>query len=245
MLPPAKISGAEECRQLKIKEPDGSEISAWFFRKHDDDGLVLVSHGNAGNISHRLELARHLMDDTNCSVLLYDYKGYGDSPGVPTVNGILTDGMAAYDYARSELHFPEDEIILYGESLGCAVSCHIGAHRKPKAIIFQSGFRSLPAIAKDILGPLKIIPGSLFPEPKLDNEKLLMKEHAPLLIMHGKKDEVIPFRHGKTLFHKASEPKTFVPLEHSRHNDTYTAADKELFDRSITDFVRKVNYGPD
>ena len=119
------------------------------------------------------------------------------------------------------------------------MTCDIAANRKPRAIIFQSGFRSLPSIAKDIISPLKLMPGFIFPEPRLDNEKLLQGEHAPLLIMHGKNDEVIPFKHAELIFEKASEPKTFVALN-SRHNDTYVV-DADAYDRSVRDFMSQVD----
>jgi fermentation-respiration switch protein FrsA (DUF1100 family) len=233
---PAQIAGAE-CQIMTIKEADGTEISCWYYKKPSDNGLMLVSHGNAGNLSHRSQLAAHLMLDSNCSVLLYDYQGYGNSQGKPSVKGILKDGLAAFDFSVDKLGYAPSKIIVYGESLGCAVTCAIASERKPEGMILQSGFRSLPTIARDIFGPLKLMPGFCFPEPKLDNEKLLKGEHAPLLILHGRDDEVIPFSHGEALYRSASQPKTFVPLEHSRHNDTFVA-DQETFDRSIADFVK-------
>lgn len=238
VLDPAPIKGAE-CQVLSIKQENGKDLSCWYYKKPADNGLILVSHGNAGNISHRCELSRHLLSDTDCSVLLYDYQGYGHSEGTPSIKGILKDGIAAFDFAVKELQYPPDKIIVYGESLGCAVTCEIASQRQPRAMILQSGFRSLPTIAKDVFGPLKLMPGFAFPEPRLDNEKIVEGKHPPLLIIHGVHDEVIPFQHGQALYKKASEPKKFVVLENSGHNDTFVS-DRDLFDRSISDFVREL-----
>ena len=87
MNPPVPITGAE-LQEFSFDEADGSKISCWYYKKPNDTGLLLVSHGNAGNISHRGELAKHLLSDTSCSVLLYDYRGYGKSVGNPSVKGI-------------------------------------------------------------------------------------------------------------------------------------------------------------
>jgi uncharacterized protein len=239
MLEPTPIEGTE-WRSLSFREPGGNEIVCWYYKKEANDaGLILVSHGNAGNISHRGRLAEHLIKNSNYSVLLYDYRGYGRSSGTPQVRGILEDGLAAFDFAVQELHYKPCRIIVYGESLGCSVACAIAAQRQPQGIIWQSGFRSLPAIARDAFFPFKIMPGFVFPEPKLASEKLLAGKHSPLLIMHGRHDEVIPFRHSEILYARASEPKKFVVLEHSGHNDTYIA-DADLFDRSIADFVQSL-----
>lgn len=224
---------------LSIAEGQNKGIEGWYFKNPASNNLVIVSHGNAGNISHRIELARHLIDDTSASILLYDYQGYGNSKGHPSVKGILQDGLAAYDYATERLGYKSEEIVVYGESLGCAVSCYIASQRKTKAIILQSPFRSLPAVARDCVGLLKVLPPVVFPEPRLNNEKLLRKAHAPLLIMHGKHDEVIPFKHGEVLYREAAEPKKFVALENSGHNDTYLA-DSKLFDTSIKDFFKSL-----
>jgi len=234
---PAELKGAD-C-QVRSFKSEGQEIVCWYYKRANDDGLVLISHGNGGNLSHGSRLAAHMLKDTNCSVLLYDYAGYGKSEGKPSVKGILQDGLAAFDFAVDSLGYNANQIIVYGESLGCAVTCHIASERKPGGIILQSGFRSLPTIARDTFAPLKVMPGFAFPEPKLDNEKVLRGVHAPLLILHGKHDRIVPFHHGEELYRTASQPKIFVPLEHSGHNDTCTA-DGDLYDKAVSDFVKSL-----
>lgn len=232
---PPSIEGAE-VQVLTFEEAHGTQLSGWLYKLcAGDSGLILMSHGNAGNIMHRVELARRLVSDTGCSIFLYDYQGYGASQGSPSVKGILRDGIAAFDFAVEKLEYKSEQIIVYGESLGCAVAAYIASQRQARAIILQSPFRSLPAIARDVFNPLKMLPGIIFPEPHLNTEELLKTAHAPLLILHGKSDEVIPYRHGESLHRVALEPKTFVCLA-SRHNDTYVA-DRETFDRSVRDFV--------
>ena len=236
---PLEVDGCKY-QAVNFEDSSGKDLHGLFFKKSvADNGIVIVSHGNGGNMLYRCDLVPHLVADTRCSVLMYDYEGYGGSTGKPSVKGILRDGVAAFDYAVNKLGYKPEQVILYGESLGCAVTCFIGTQRKPRAMILQSGFRSLPAVARDVVRVLKIVPGAVLPVPRLNNEKILQGEHAPVLIMHGKQDELIPFSHGETMFNKASEPKTFVALEHSGHNNTYKA-DAETFDRGIKDFVDKL-----
>jgi len=242
LSPPRTISGVE-CQPLRFKLDNGNDITCRYFQRPEAKYLILVSHGNGGNMSNRGVIVEHLLKNTDCSVLLYDYEGYGQSDGEPSTKGILVDGLAVFDYAVDQLGFAPSKIILYGESLGCAVTCSVASKRTPRGIIFQSGFFSLPTAAKSLMPALKIMPGFVFPEPRLDNSKILIAEHPPLLILHGKNDKVIPFKHGSELFKRASEPKLFVPLENSGHNDIYFA-DVGLVDSSIAEFVRGLENMP-
>jgi len=242
LTPPTAIAGVE-CQPLRFKLDSGNEVTCRYFQRPEAKNLILVSHGNGGNMSNRGVIVEHLLKNTDCSVLLYDYEGYGQSGGEPSTKGILVDGLATFDYAADKLGYPPCKIILYGESLGCAVTCSISSKRKPLGIIFQSGFYSLPTAAKSLMPALKVMPGFVFPEPRLDNGKILIAEHPPLLILHGKNDKVIPFKHGAELFKRASEPKLFVPLENSGHNDIYSA-DAGLVDSTIAEFVRGLESMP-
>ena len=194
-------------------------LEAWYFPVANSRGTVIISHGNAGNISHRVPLIGVLLSQ-NFSVLAYDYQGYGNSQGEPSIENICDDGLAAYDFLISRGVNPE-KIVVYGESLGGGVTSHIAAHRKVGAIILQSTFSSLPHVAKKKMLLMRLYPLFLYPKNKLDSAQLLAEQHAPLLIVHGKADSIIPFSESEVLFAKASEPKKLAAIEHANHNDIY------------------------
>ena len=124
---------------------DGTRIHGWYFALPGAGKTILFHHGNAGNVSSRAPLIRLLLL-AGASVLIYDYRGYGLSEGIPSVKGICDDGCAAFDYLTEVEGVNHDEIINYGESLGCAVACQVCTVRRGCALILQSGFSSLRKI---------------------------------------------------------------------------------------------------
>ena len=209
-------------------------LDAWYFHNPASKKLVIVSHGNAGNVSSRVGLAEYLLS-AGVSVLLYDYQGYGKSGGVASIRNICADGIAAFDYARDQLGFKPEDIILYGESLGCAVACHAASERSCGALILQSGFSSLKAIASQAYWIFNIYPSFCFPRPPLDNLSFLQGKHPPVLIVHGQNDQTIPVSHSELMFRAASEPKQLVILPSSNHG--VEPADNELFRQHLAAFL--------
>jgi len=192
-------------------------LSACLVQKPGSDKLIIVSHGNAGNLGHRLGLAS-LLASSGASVLLYDYQGYGESSGTASCNNLLSDGLTVFDYAVA-LHYKPQNIIIYGESVGCGVTTYIMQNRPAGKVILQSGFTSLSNAARDKLFFLWVLPPSLIPQPNFDNLKAVQMPHPPLLIMHGDKDEILPFRYSETMFEKALPPKEFHLCHNEGHND--------------------------
>lgn len=205
---------------VRFTSSNNNKLAAWYFPVDNPRGTVIISHGNAGNISHRVPLIGVLLNQ-RFSVLAYDYQGYGSSEGEPSVDGICEDGLAAYDYLTNTRGIAPEKIVVYGESLGGAVASHIATHRKVGAIILQSTFSSLPHVAKKKMMLMRLYPLFLYPKNKLDSASLLAAPHAPLLIVHGKMDSIIPYEEAEELFSKASEPKKLVALDDANHNDVY------------------------
>lgn len=230
--------GPYKCETLTFPGPRNTSLCAWYYKNPGATRVIMVSHGNAGNMSHRAKLAEHLLN-AGCSVFMYDYGGYGNSTGSPSPDAVCQDGLVAYDYLCNKLAYAPQQIVIYGESIGGAVASYITAHREPAALIIQSGFLSLPDIAKEKFAPFKLFPNALFYQPHMSNLDALQQQHPPLLIMHGVQDRVIPFRHGEQLAAAASKPVTFVPLTRSGHNDTYIA-DAQLFDQSLKEFLNSL-----
>ena len=220
-----------------IRSHNGNKIHAWYYEHPQARGVALVSHGNAGNISHRTYLVE-LMLDQQLSVLVYDYQGYGMSEGTPTTKNVCEDGIAAYEFLIKEKSVEPEKIVLYGESLGGGISCHIADSNKCAAIILQSTFSSLPSVGKKVFLVFRAVPKFLHPKIKLDNAAILSKKHAPVLIMHGTEDEVIPFSEAERLNSKAIEPKKFVPIKRSGHNNIQIFELKEAISEFLQEYLK-------
>jgi fermentation-respiration switch protein FrsA (DUF1100 family) len=203
-------------QDLHIETPNGQTVHAWFFRNPHASKVVLVSHGNASNISNRKALADDLLQ-LGVSVLLYDYRGFGLSEGEPSIPNICEDGLSAFDYLCAQQHYAPKDIILFGESLGCAVSCRISSKRKCDGLILQSGFSSLRAISGEKFAFLQAYPDVLYPAPALDSLAILKTKTVPVLFIHGEQDETIPCAHSKLMFASVKEPKQLLLLPNSGH----------------------------
>ncbi len=214
-----------------------TKIYAWYFSKPGATRIFLISHGNAGNVCYRTDLIALLLNYG--SVLIYDYEGYGKSDGKPSRQAICTDGLAAYDYLINNKLAKPSEIILYGESLGCAVSCQISTSRPVGGLILQSGWASLLEAARDRFVWLHFYPDHSFGAPLLDNVAILSQPHPPLLLIHGQQDNILPCRYSQEIFAKAIEPKQLVLLPNTSHNDV-TDVNPALYSQSIASFLASI-----
>lgn len=205
---------------------DGTRLHGWFFPLHGDAPTILFSHGNAGNISDRLDNIKRLLDH-GLQVFIYDYRGYGKSGGKPSEAGIYLDGLAAYDYLVRQKKIPPDRIIPFGRSLGAAVAVEISTKRDVRSLIIESAFTSTRDMAKCMFLFQLLSP---FLSPNYDNLKKIAGITVPKLIIHGENDELVPFSMGKTLYDAAGAPKYFFPIERAGHNDTYFVGGKRYFE---------------
>jgi fermentation-respiration switch protein FrsA (DUF1100 family) len=232
------MPGIKKCSVIFAPAADGSKLSVWTFSSPENSKLAIVSHGNAGNNSNRLYLVRAL-SKAGLNVLLYDYRGFGQSTGKPTLKGILEDGDSIYEFATRKLAYAPENIVLYGESIGTAVTCHLAAKHYNAGIILQSPILSLPAAAKFVFLLLRVFPDSIFPQPRLNNQELIAHIHAPILFLHGLKDRIVSPDNSKVLWSEANQPKTLVFLPSCGHNDM-GLLDGDLFNSSITKFINSL-----
>lgn len=226
--------------EVTFKSANGKNLSGLYFKREGAKQVFLLSHGNAGNVAHRLVHCLHMLN-LGASVLLYDYQGYGQSEGDPTVKGIVEDGVAAYDFLTRDKGWKASQVISYGESLGCAVACQISKQREVAAIVLQSGFASLPGAARDRFIWLNLFPDFTFPQPQLNNCEILACRHTPLLIVHGVKDNILPVKYAEEMFAAAAEPKRLVKLKNSGHNDVM---DQDLKDylAALSGFIKGLDH---
>lgn len=216
---------------------DGVKIHGWFFPLDNKNPIILFCHGNAGNISHRLDNIRHLLDN-GLQVFIFDYRGYGKSEGKPSETGIYKDGQAAYDYLVKKENIPPSDIVVFGRSLGAAVAVDLSLRRDVKAIIVESGFTSSRGMAKTMF--LFRLFSSVIP-PNYNNAEKIKDVKAPKLIIHGDSDEIVPLDMGKSLYKASQEPKYFYKIEGAGHNDTYMIGGQRYF-KTIASFARYLEY---
>lgn len=226
---------------VNFQSANGKKLNGLYFKREGAQRVFLLSHGNAGNIAHRLPLVIHMLQ-MGVSVFLYDYQGYGQSEGDPSVRGIVEDGLAAYDYLTKHEGWKADQVIVYGESLGCAVTCQIAKQRDVGAVILQSGFASLPGAARDRFIWLYLFPDFTFPQPQLNNCEILAHLKKPLLIIHGEKDSILPIKYAEQMFAAAKEPKHFIRLKNSGHNDVL-GSDLNAYRDAVTAFLKNLDKG--
>ncbi len=202
-----------------LETEDGLKLHSWFVPAKDARATVLICHGNAGNISHRLPLLR-TFNRMGLNSLIFDYRGYGQSEGKPSEEGTYLDAKAAWTYLTEQRSIPPEQIVLFGRSLGGAVAAHQAIETTPGALIVDSTFTSLPDMAADIYW---FLPGArLFCRYDYATADSVKQIKCPLLVMHSPDDEMIPFSHGRAVFEAAHEPKQFLQTRGSHNEDSLT-----------------------
>jgi fermentation-respiration switch protein FrsA (DUF1100 family) len=202
-------AGAQD---VELRTSDGVRLHGWWIPCLGSRIVTLFLHGNAGNITHRIEHARQITA-AGSSLLLVDYRGYGKSEGRPSEKGLYRDADAGYAYLLAN-GFDPPRVVVHGESLGTAVAVDLAARRPCGGVILEAPFTSASEVAGRVLpllGPL-VVWG-------FDTRRKISRIHAPLLVMHGDRDEIIPFDMGRRVFQEAAEPKAFWAVPGGGHND--------------------------
>ena len=213
-------------KEVYFHTEDGKRLHGWFFPLKKEFPVILFCHGNAGNISHRLDNIRLLLDQ-RLQVFIFDYRGYGKSSGRPSEKGLYLDGLAAYDYLIKREHIPSTSIIPFGRSLGASVAIEISLKRRVKSIIIESAFTSIREMARTIA---LFYPFSFFLPAHYNNLEKIGHVTIPKLIIHGKDDEIASFSMGEKLFEAAKAPRYFFPVKDAGHNDTFVVGGRKYFE---------------
>ena len=210
---------------VDILTEDGVSLHAWHVPAREPRGVVLFFHGNAGNISHRLDSLK-IFNDLNLSTLIFDYRGYGQSEGKVSERGTYRDAEAVWHYLTKQRGIPPSQIILFGRSLGAAIATYLASRQRPAALIIESGFVSVPELAAQLYPWLPVRWLARFKYP---SGEYLNAVSAPVLIIHSRDDEIIPFAQGRSLFVHAREPKEFLELR-GGHNDGFLTSGRSYVD---------------
>ena len=199
-----------------IGTADGETLQAWWVPAEGARGTVLFFHGNAGNISHRVDYLL-MFNRLRYSTLIVDYRGYGRSTGTPSEEGTYRDAEAAWDYLRhARLAQPRD-VVIAGESLGAAVATRLAAEVEPRAVVLFSTFTSATDLGAEVYW---FLPVRLMSRIGYDNRENLKRIRAPVFIAHSRDDDIVPYAHGKRLYEAANEPKAFLEMR-GGHNDGF------------------------
>lgn len=222
-------------RDCWITTEDGVKIHAWFAPAESAKATLIISHGNAGNISHRIPIIRELQR-RKFNVLMYDYRGYGRSEGSPDEEGVYKDGRAVFDHALKLPEVNARRVILWGTSLGGAVAVEVATHRKVAGLILESTFTSAKDVARVVY---PFLPVQFFMRTKFNSIEKIKALSVPVLVIHGSHDTIIPPGLGRKLYNAANEPKEFYEIPGADHNDTFFVGGEDYYHR-IDRFVAKV-----
>ena len=231
-----------EYDDVTFRTEDGLNLNGWFVsgkKSSPDDNLhtLLWFHGNAGNINRRLDNIKMLHDRVPVNVFIIDYRQFGKSEGKVSEQGTYLDAKAALSYLHSRKDINNEKIIFFGRSLGSAVAVDLAVKEKCCALVLETPFTSIKEMGQTLYPFLSI---SLhFLRTKYDSLSKIKQIKVPTLIMHGDKDELVPFEQGMKLYEHANEPKEFYTIPGANHNDTHIVGGEEYFD-VIRDFVNKL-----
>ena len=205
-----------EYEDISLTTTDGEQLHGWFVPHPSARATLLFAHGNAGNISHRLDSIR-MFHGLGLNVFIFDYRGYGLSSGSTTEQGTYHDVDAAWHYLLEERGLGPESVVLFGRSLGAAVIADLAARTRPGAVILESAFTSVPDMAARIYPWL---PVRWLASYRYDNAAKIREISVPILVIHSRDDEIIPFEQGEQLFAAANEPKQMLELS-GGHNDGF------------------------
>jgi len=227
-MTPAKVG--MDYQDVFIETTDRVTVHGWFIAGRTER-VLLFFHGNAGNISHRLDSIR-LFHDLGLSVLIIDYRGYGQSNGRTTESGIYRDADAAWRYLIEDRGLAASDIVIFGRSLGASVAARLAAQQQPLALIVESSFTSVPDIAQELYPWL---PARWLSRLNHATRVHIQDVRCPVLVVHSRDDEIIPFHHGEAIFSAANEPRTLLTLR-GTHNDAFLR-DERAYAQGLQTFL--------
>ena len=216
-----------EFEDVYLETSDGVRIHGWFVPGSGGPTLVWF-HGNGGNISNRADNIAGLNRRLGVSILIIDYRGYGLSDGSPDEQGTYLDAEAAVAHALSRPDVDPERLVLFGRSLGCAVAAEMAVRHDVYAVVLESPFTSVPAMARrayPFLPGLGLLTGNMY-----DTLGKTARIDAPVMVLHGDSDEIVPFEMGREVFEAAQEPKRFYAIRGAGHNDTFAVGGAPYLD---------------
>lgn len=190
-------------------------VFGWFIDAGSTRPVLLWCHGNAGNVSHRLENLRQLYQ-RGISVMIFDYRGYGQSTGVPSEAGLYQDALASYDYLIHQRRISPERLIVFGRSLGSGVAAEVAIRRPSAGLMVEGSFPSIQAMSDHHYFGL---PTSWLMDVDFNLSQKVRALQVPLLVIHGERDSIVPMALGRKVFEAAPEPKQWYAVSGAEHNN--------------------------
>ena len=242
-----------EYEDVYFETSDGVRLHGWYVPGAEDPSTgpfdklrgasgrapcVVWFHGNAGNIGHRVYNLALMRSRVGASVFLFDYRGYGRSEGSPSERGLYLDAEAAIEQAKLKCGVGDENIVLFGRSLGGSVAVEMAARRPFRAVVVESAFTSVKDMAK-VTNRLiaRFLPPFMVVKAKYDNLAKIPGARSPVLIVHGDRDTTVPHRMGLALYEAAPEPKEIHIVEGAGHDDVHVVGGEAYFE-ALRRFVR-------
>lgn len=223
--------------EARFTAADGVELHGWFVPGRSDTTLLL-SHGNAGNISGLMRNLEEMHRYLGVNVLTFDYRGFGLSDGSASEDGTYLDAEAALAYLRSRDDVDQDRIVLFGRSLGGAVAVEMAARHDFYAVLLESPFTSIQAMARH---HYPFLPGvGKLVKTRYDSMSKIKDVRSPLMVLHGDRDGTVPIAMGREIYDAATVPKRFYTIDGADHNDTYVVGGRAYYD-TIAGFLKEPN----
>jgi hypothetical protein len=202
---------------ILFRTADDIVLSGWYIPAQNGSLTFLLCHGNGGNISYTLDSV-NILNEMGFNCFIFDYRGYGNSQGNVTEEGTYLDAQAAYDWLTKEKKISAKNIIILGKSLGGSIGAHLANNVEVKGLIVESGFTSYADMGQKFYPYLMVRP---FARYGFNTFEYIKKVNCPILIIHSRTDEIVPFEFGLRLYEQAAkEPKEFLEVFGS-HNDGF------------------------
>ncbi|MBN1333520.1 MAG: alpha/beta hydrolase [Synergistales bacterium] len=221
--------------EVELECSDGTRISGWFLPHDKEKGVFLFFHGNAGNMSHRMDTLE-LFHDLGMSVLIIDYRGYGNSRGKPSEQGLYQDGIAAWEHLVRTRGVDPSRIILFGRSLGGAVAAHVASISTAGGLILESTFTSAGDLGREVF---PFLPVRQLLRHKFDILSRIRSVTFPVMVIHSREDDIIPFKLGKRLYDLINSPDKMILVIRGDHNTGFWES-REIYIEGLNHFLEKV-----
>ena len=222
-----------DVEKIKIRTQDNIELVSWYHKKNlNNYKTILFLHGNAGSLENRIHKINHFKD-MNVNFLIIAWRGFSGNEGKPTEKGLYEDARSAVRWLKSN-GVKENNIIIYGESLGTGVATEIAQNKNFAGVILESPFTSMIDAGKD---KYPYLPVRLLLKDKYESDKKIKNVKSPVLVMHGKVDNIVPFHMGKKMYELANEPKYYYFSEYDDHMMEYN----EKLLKALQDFISSLN----
>jgi fermentation-respiration switch protein FrsA (DUF1100 family) len=222
---------------VNLDSGDGTTVHGWYLPGREDAHTLLFLHGNAGNISHRLDSLR-IFNELGLNVLIIDYSGFGLSEGKPGEQQTYADATLAWRHLTTSRGVAPQRIVVFGRSLGGGVATWLAARQSPAALILESTFTSVPELAGKYY---PIFPVRWLARIRYDNASRLREIRCPVLIVHSRDDELVPIAHGRALYELAAEPKSFLEIR-GGHNTGFMLSGQR-YTRGLARFLSTLDDG--